>query len=97
MLIISIDFIEYIVKLLRVETNKTMSAPQIISPAKPGWLQVVQDQVDALRFGVIQIVIHDSRVVQIERTQKVRLDRAAGLDGPRGAAFVGHGRVQSSH
>ncbi|HVY70575.1 MAG TPA: YezD family protein [Verrucomicrobiae bacterium] len=39
------------------------------------WLEVVRQQVASLRFGVVQIVVHDSRVVQIERTEKVRLDR----------------------
>ncbi len=34
-----------------------------------------------IRFGSIEIVIQDSRVVQIERREKVRFDRQAG--GPR--------------
>jgi hypothetical protein len=29
----------------------------------------------ALRFGSIEIVVHDSRVVQIERKEKLRFDR----------------------
>jgi len=28
-----------------------------------------------IRFGSVEIVIHDSRIVQIERKEKVRLDR----------------------
>lgn len=39
------------------------------------WLELVRRQVDSVGYGVVQIVIHDSRVVQIERTEKVRLDR----------------------
>ena len=31
-----------------------------------------------IRFGSIEIVIHDSRVVQIERREKVRFDKRAG-------------------
>ncbi|MDB6125687.1 MAG: hypothetical protein JWQ71_4680 [Pedosphaera sp.] len=38
------------------------------------WLELVQRQVDSLQFGIVQIVVHNSRVVQIERTEKVRLD-----------------------
>ena len=38
------------------------------------WLDVVRRQVDSLSFGVVQIVVHDSRVVQIERTEKIRLE-----------------------
>ena len=43
---------------------------------EPAWVHVVQNQIGSLRFGVVQIVVHDSRVVQIERTEKVRLDRS---------------------
>ena len=39
------------------------------------WLEMVRQQVAFLRFGVVQIAVHDSHVVQIERTEKVRLDR----------------------
>ena len=37
------------------------------------WLQVVAEQVSELRFGVVQITVHDTRVVQIERTERFRL------------------------
>ncbi|MDX2108605.1 MAG: YezD family protein [Verrucomicrobiota bacterium] len=40
----------------------------------PDWLLLVQKKVDNLRFGVVQIVIHDSKVTQIESTEKVRFD-----------------------
>ncbi|PYJ40358.1 MAG: hypothetical protein DME86_12415 [Verrucomicrobia bacterium] len=30
-------------------------------------------KVQSLRFGVVQIVVHDSKVTQIERTEKIRL------------------------
>lgn len=40
------------------------------------WLDVVQNNVESLRFGVVQIIVHDSKVVQIERTEKTRLDRS---------------------
>jgi hypothetical protein len=39
------------------------------------WRELVAKHIASLRFGVVQIVVHDSRVVQIERTEKVRLDR----------------------
>lgn len=40
-----------------------------------GWLEVVRQQVDTLRYGVVQIVVHDSQVTQIEKTERVRLER----------------------
>jgi hypothetical protein len=42
----------------------------------PGWLNLVRAQVDSMSFGVVQIVVHENRVVQIERTEKVRLDKS---------------------
>ena len=38
------------------------------------WMSVVQDQVKQLRFGIVQIVVHDAKVVQIEKTEKTRLN-----------------------
>lgn len=47
------------------------SAP---SPASlPDWLAIVRAKVEGLRFGVVQIVVHDGKVTQIERTEKTRL------------------------
>jgi hypothetical protein len=40
------------------------------------WLEVVRDHVNSLQFGAVEIVIHDSRVVQIEKTERVRLDKS---------------------
>ncbi|HEY8995879.1 MAG TPA: YezD family protein [Lacunisphaera sp.] len=41
--------------------------------AQPEWLRVVQQKVESLRYGVVQLVVHDGRVTQIERTEKTRL------------------------
>ncbi len=40
-----------------------------------GWLEIVRQQVGSLRFGVVEIVVHDSRVTQIEKTERLRLDK----------------------
>lgn len=48
-------------------------APNEISAEE--WLNVVRQKVSSLRFGVVQVVVHEGRVVQIECTEKVRLDR----------------------
>lgn len=31
-----------------------------------------------LRYGSVEITVHDSRIVQIERKEKVRFDQTAG-------------------
>jgi hypothetical protein len=45
---------------------------------EPEWLKVVRAQVESLKFGTVQITVHDSKVVQIERVEKTRLDRLHG-------------------
>jgi len=45
------------------------------------WLELVQEKVETLRFGVVQIVVHDSKVTQIERTERTRLN-GVGNVGP---------------
>jgi hypothetical protein len=42
---------------------------------QPGWLEIVRRQVGSLRYGVVQIVVHDSQVTQIDKTERVRLDK----------------------
>lgn len=43
------------------------------SSAGPDWIDLVREKVESLRFGVVQLVVHDGRVTQIERTEKTRL------------------------
>jgi hypothetical protein len=33
--------------------------------------------VESLRYGAVQIVVHEARVVQIEKTEKIRFDKPA--------------------
>ena len=35
---------------------------------------MVRDQVDSLKFGTVIITVHDSRIVQVEKSEKLRLD-----------------------
>lgn len=41
----------------------------------PDWLALVRKQVETLKFGTVQITVHDSRVMEVVRSEKVRLDR----------------------
>ena len=49
--------------------------PGGVGNEKPDWLEVVRRQVGSLSYGVVQIVVHDSQVTQIEKTERVRLDK----------------------
>jgi hypothetical protein len=44
--------------------------------ALPDWLEIVREKVEGLSYGVVQIVVHDRKVTQIERTEKTRIDQA---------------------
>jgi hypothetical protein len=57
--------------------------------SEPSWVSLVQGQVESIRFGVVQIVVHDSRVVQIERTEKLRLDKPEDQAHFPGASATG--------
>jgi len=49
------------------DTNSSANA------STPDWIALVREKVEGLRFGVVQLVVHDGRVTQIERTEKTRL------------------------
>ena len=51
----------------------TISSSSTSVTAHPDWLAIVRAKVEGLRFGVVQIVVHDGKVTQIERTEKTRL------------------------
>jgi hypothetical protein len=38
-------------------------------------LTYITSALDGLRYGSIEIIVHDSRIVQIERKEKLRFDR----------------------
>jgi hypothetical protein len=40
------------------------------------WVELVKQSVRGLQFGVVQIVVHNAKVVQIEKTEKLRLEQS---------------------
>jgi hypothetical protein len=70
---------------------------------EPGALQAstpARDDVDtrilravrSLDYGSVEVVVHDSRVVQIERREKLRFDKPAPPDGGGRRSTPGSGR-----
>ncbi len=47
----------------------------IIRNSSEVWVDIVERQVRALKFGSVQIMVHDGRVVQIETSSKIRFDK----------------------
>jgi hypothetical protein len=58
-----------------------MSTIPSAEPAAEQWLDVVRRKVSAMRFGSVQIVIHEGRVTQVESTEKTRLGDSASTNG----------------
>ncbi len=56
------------------EVVEPLAEPTVSVP----WLNVVAEKVKTIRYGVVQIVVHDSKVVQIERTERTRFDVPQG-------------------
>ena len=37
------------------------------------WIDIVRRKVESMRFGSVQIIVHEGRVTQVESTEKTRL------------------------
>ena len=61
-------------------TGKDLAASDAL-PLPPALLHELREALRAIRYGTIELVIHDGRVVQLERREKVRFD--AGLSDHR--------------
>jgi hypothetical protein len=58
-----------------------MTATHPTEPTAEQWIDVVRRKVGAMRFGSVQIVIHEGRVTQVESTEKTRLGDATSTNG----------------
>ena len=52
--------------------------PSAAPDPAPVWLPIVLAGVESLDFGTVQIVVHDHRVVQVERLERHRFDLPRG-------------------
>lgn len=52
--------------------SKTTPERPASDGTKADWLDIVQKNVAGLRFGSVQITVHDGRVTQIESIEKTR-------------------------
>ena len=50
------------------------------------WLEIVRQKVSAMRFGSVQIVVHEGRVTQVESTEKTRLPDPGSLSNGSSAS-----------
>lgn len=47
------------------------------------WIDIVRQKVSALRFGSVQIIVHEGRVTQVESTEKTRVGGEPQATSPR--------------
>lgn len=58
-----------------------MSVIRLNSNAADGagqsWLDIVRQHVESLSYGTVEIIVHDSQVIQIEKTERLRLGKSS--------------------
>jgi len=43
--------------------------------------RLLRDALQAIRFGTVTLVVQDGRVIQVEKNEKIRINRAGHIDG----------------
>jgi len=70
----------WLIRMNNIAKNDTTNGKLQSVESLPTWLQLVRDHVHSLKFGTVQITVHDSRVVQVERVEKLRFDNPKQID-----------------
>lgn len=42
---------------------------------------LVRDALQSIRFGTVSLVVQDGRVIQVEKSEKIRINRVGHIDG----------------
>ena len=43
--------------------------------------RVVRDALSTIRFGTVTLVVQDGKVIQVDKSEKIRINRAGHIDG----------------
>lgn len=43
--------------------------------------RVLRESLQSIRFGTVTLVVQDGRVIQVDKNEKIRLNRAGHIDG----------------
>ena len=43
--------------------------------------RLVREALTSIRFGTVSLVVQDGRVIQVEKNEKIRLNRMGHIDG----------------
>jgi len=57
----------------------------MLQPSPETWSRdlerLVREALTTIRFGTITLVVQDGRVIQVDKNEKIRLNRAGHIDG----------------
>jgi len=59
---------------LKYTATVTTPTPEPKPDDELKWLAAVQQHVKSIKYGEVHIIVHNGRVTQIERTEKLRFD-----------------------
>jgi len=45
-----------------------------MTTTRENWVEIIKEKLGGLRYGQILLTVHDGRIVQIEKTEKTRLE-----------------------
>jgi hypothetical protein len=43
--------------------------------------RVLRDALKSIRFGTVSLVVQDGRVIQVDKNEKIRINRSGHIDG----------------
>jgi hypothetical protein len=43
--------------------------------------RLVRDTLQSIRFGTVSLVVQDGRVIQVDKNEKIRINRSGHIDG----------------
>jgi len=52
-----------------------MALSKQLNDLNNGWLEKIAESIEGLKYGHVQIIIHDGRIVQIDRLERRRFDQ----------------------
>jgi hypothetical protein len=57
----------------------------MVSPSPEPWSRelerLVREALGSIRFGTVTLVVQDGRVIQVDKSEKIRLNRQGHMDG----------------
>ena len=61
--------------IIHMKTQNAETKSDLTDAESEQWLDMLRRQVASMKFGVVQITVHDSKVVQLEKTEKIRFQQ----------------------